>query len=85
MLTCMQGITLLRQLRLDWEEDAGDQFPDAVLREMLVLYDVCKILGLNLFQCQEVLGDVGWRFVKHYLDQPVYQALTANPLPLIAK
>lgn len=66
-----KGIQSLRHLRYELQDDAGLDFPQAMHTEMLVLYDVCKSLDLNLFQCQEVLGEIGWSYIHAYLQTPV--------------
>jgi len=71
METTMKGLFALRQLRRDWQDDAGLDFPLALHTEMLVLYDVCRCLGLNIFQCREVLSEVGWAYVNGYLERRV--------------
>lgn len=71
MHTTMAGICALRKLRKAWQEDAGDAFPKAVLTELLVLYDVCKGLELNIFQIEDVLGRTGRQGIKDYLDSTV--------------
>lgn len=71
METTVKGLFALRQLRREFQDDAGLDFPQAMHTEMLVLYDVCKSLDLNLFQCQEVLGEVGFQYVHTYLETPV--------------
>lgn len=71
METTLKGLFALRQLRRDLQDDAGLDFPQATHTEMLVLYDVCKSLDFNLFQCQDVLGEIGWRYVHAYLQTPV--------------
>lgn len=63
METSMKGLYALCQLRRNLQDDAGLNFPQATHKEMLILYDVCKGLDLNLFQCKEVLGEVAWRYV----------------------
>jgi hypothetical protein len=32
---------------------------------------VCRCLGLNIFQCREVLSEVGWAYVNGYLERRV--------------
>lgn len=71
MLTSFEGVKALRSLRLELQEDAGEDFPQSVLTELLVLRDVCKKLGLNIFQCQDVLSERGWTYVNRYLDTRV--------------
>jgi hypothetical protein len=77
VLTTPQGLVALRRLRQELQEDAGCQFPQAVLREMLILYDVCKSLDLNIFQCREVLGELGWQYLHEYINKPLELRLTA--------
>jgi hypothetical protein len=71
MLTSFEGVIALRSLRLELQESAGGEFPESVLTELLVLRDVCKKLGLNVFQCQDVLSESGWAYVNRYLDTRV--------------
>ena len=71
METTMNGLCALRKLRQELQDDAGLNFPQEMHIEMLVLYDVCKCLDLTLFQCEEVLGEVGWRYVNDYLSSQV--------------
>ncbi len=71
MLTTTAGICALRKLRKEWEEDAGDAFPDAVLTELLVLHDVCKALELNVFQLEDILGQTARQGIKDYLATTV--------------
>lgn len=75
MEVTMKGMVALKQLRQQWQEDAGYQFPYDTLTELLVLYDVCKHLGLNLFQAKEVLGELGWHGVMHHINQPVCESV----------
>ena len=71
METTMKGLLGLRQLRRDLQDDADLNFPQALHTEMLVLYDVCRCLDLSIFQCHEVLGEVGWAYVNGYLERRV--------------
>ena len=71
MLTSYGVIVALRSLRLELEEEAGDSFPQSAITELLVLRDTCKKLQLNIFQCQDVLGEQGWQYVNTYLDTPI--------------
>jgi hypothetical protein len=68
MISTVAVVCALRGLRLAWEEDAGDEFPQAVLTELLVLYDVGKRLELNIFQLNDVLGDEACASIKHHLN-----------------
>jgi hypothetical protein len=70
MEVTMRGALALRQLRHELQDGAGDDFPDGVLTELLVLHDVCKSLGLHIFQAREVLGEVGWKCVADYINAP---------------
>jgi len=71
METTMKGIFALRQLRRDLQDDADLSFPQATHTEMLVLHDVCRCLDLNIFQCREVLGEVGWAYVNGYIERRI--------------
>jgi hypothetical protein len=71
METTEKGLYAIRQLRCELQEEAGHDFPQALHTEMLVLYDVCRCLDLNIFQCQEVLGEVGWAYINGYLEQRI--------------
>ena len=71
MLTTMAGIMALERLRTQLEEDAGDAFPQDVLPQLLMLYDVCRSLDLSIFHIREVMGDMGWTFVRAELNAPV--------------
>jgi hypothetical protein len=71
MHTTMTGICALQKLRQAWQEEAGDAFPEEFLTELLVLYDVCKGLELNVFQIEEILGRSGRQGLKDYLDSKV--------------
>jgi len=67
----MKSLWSLRQLRSDWQDDPGLAFPQALHTEMLVLHDMCRCLDLNIFQCREVLGEVGWAYVNGYLERRI--------------
>ncbi|MBV7334972.1 hypothetical protein KFU94_43390 [Chloroflexi bacterium TSY] len=71
MQTTMRGLEALQQLRFELQESAGEEFPQSQLRELLVLYDVCKQLDLSTFQAREVLGVHGYGLVSDYINQPV--------------
>jgi|688.fasta_scaffold431728_2 hypothetical protein len=71
METNMKGLYALRKLRQELQDDAGLEFPQAIHTEMLVLYDVCKCLDFNLFQCKAVLGEIDWRYINSYLAMPI--------------
>lgn len=71
METSMKGLYALRKLRQELQDNAGLEFPQAIHTEMLVLYDICKCLELNLFQCKAVLGEIGWCYINSYLAMPI--------------
>lgn len=88
MHVTMTGVLALEQLRAQLEEDAGADYPQDVRTELLVLYDVCRGLNLGLFQMREVLGDVGWAYLRQELNLPVglptahvLTSLAASPAP----
>jgi hypothetical protein len=66
-----KGLFALRHLRRELQDNAGLNFPQEVHSEMLVLYDVCRSLDFNIFQCREVLGEVGWAYVNGYLERRI--------------
>lgn len=70
MEVSMRGAIALRQLRHQFQDGAGEDFPEGVLTELLVLHDVCKSLDLNVFQAREVLGESGWRCVADHINAP---------------
>ncbi len=80
MVMSFDRVTALRSLRQELQEDAGKDFPQAVLTELLVLRDVCKKLDLNVFQCQDVLGESGWEYLKRYMDTPIGMPIDDNNL-----
>lgn len=71
MFIDLRGVKALQQLRIQHQEAAGLEFPEACLDEMLFLYDVCKYLELSLFQSQEVLGAPAYKMVTDYINSPV--------------
>lgn len=71
MEATMKGLFALRHLRRELQDNAGLNFPQEVHTEMLVLYDVCRSLDLNLFQCRDILGEVGWAYVNGYLERRI--------------
>lgn len=70
MIFPIQALINLQQLRQDWQEDAGFDYPGAVTTELLILYDVCKALDLNVLQAKEILGEVGFQAVNDYINAP---------------
>jgi hypothetical protein len=71
METTMNGLCALRKLRQELQDDAGLEFPQTMHTEIFVLYDVCKCLDFNLFQCKAVLGEIGWRYINTYLEMHI--------------
>lgn len=74
MLSTVAVVYALRKLRLAWQNDAGDAFPQGMLTELLVLYDVGKLLELNIFQLNGVLGDEACACIKQHLNTYVLPA-----------
>ena len=72
MEVTIKGVQALRQLRFELQEDSGAGFPHDVLTQLLMLHDVCKCLDLTIFQARHVLGDIGWQYVKEYIERPAY-------------
>jgi hypothetical protein len=75
MEVTMRGITALKRLRQQLQEDASYRFPHDTLIQLLVLYDVCRSLDLNLFQAKEVLGELGWSSVMEYINGPACESV----------
>jgi hypothetical protein len=71
MFTDLRGVNALRQLRIEHQESAGLDFPESCQTEMLFLYDVCKSLGLTVFQARDVLGVSAYRMVTDAINSPV--------------
>lgn len=65
-----KAIDALKRLRQEWQEDAGVAYPEDVLLQLLVLYDVCKGLELTIFEVREILGQVAYTAVKAYINTP---------------
>lgn len=84
MLITMAGMMALERLRTELQEHAGDDFPHAMLPQLLMLYDVCCYLELGTFHTREVLGEAGWAFVRAELDAPVGKP-TARAFELLAQ
>ncbi len=71
MITDLRGVNALRNLRIEHQESAGLDFPDSCQTEMLLLYDVCRQLGLSLTQAQHVLGAPAYKMVTDYINSPI--------------
>lgn len=78
MYTTVAGISGLRNLRCQLQEDAGADFPEDILSQLLTLYDVCNTMELNIFQIVDVMGKDAYQAVNDYLDNP-------SPLPTQSK
>lgn len=70
MLTDLRGVDALRNLRRDLQDDAGADFPNGMMTELLVLYDVCKSLDMPLTNAKEVLGEQGFNAIKEHINSP---------------
>jgi hypothetical protein len=71
MITDLRGIQALQRLRLEFEGSAGADFPQSCLKEMLVLYDVCKSLEVPLYHTQGVLGAPAYKMVTEHINSPI--------------
>ncbi|MCB0122829.1 MAG: hypothetical protein KDE58_11330 [Caldilineaceae bacterium] len=77
MIMLTNVVVAIRKIRMDLEEDAGENFPTDVSRELLVLYDILKALEFNIFIIEDALGEIGYRFVTTYTSTPL--AIRVNP------
>lgn len=68
MLTSNAGVSELARIRQELETESGSDYPHTVLRELLVLYDACGALGLDMRRIEQVLGTVGLQNVKSHLE-----------------
>ena len=80
MLITMAGLTKLQALRQELQEDAGENFPQGVMTELLVLYDVCKLLELNIFQAREVIGELAWKYITSYINSPACNSINCKQI-----
>ncbi len=71
MIINLRGIKALQQLRMEHQESAWLDFPQTYHTELLVLYDDCKYLELNIFQARDALGAQGYAYVTGYINGPV--------------
>lgn len=71
MIIDLRGIQALQQLRQEFQESAGVAFPGSCLKEMLVLYDVCKKLEVPLTFTKVVLGAPAYDMVMDYINAPI--------------
>ena len=73
-----KAIIALNRLRQEWQEDAGAAYPQDVLPQLLVLYDVCKGLDLTIFEVREIVGQVGFQAIKAYINAPAVYAVNVT-------
>ena len=67
----MAGVVALRNLRKALQEDAGADFPDALLPELLLLHDVCKCLDIPCGHISDIVGRRGMKSIQNHLDSRV--------------
>lgn len=68
MLTSNAGVSELVRIRKELETESGSDYPHSVLRELLVLYDACSALGMDMKRIEQVLGTVGLQKVRSHLE-----------------
>ena len=71
MIIDLRGIQALQQIRQELQESAGLDFPQSFLKEMLLLYDICKKLEIPLTHTRVVLGAPAYRMVTEYINSPI--------------
>ena len=71
MLTSHEGVAAIRTIRLELEQNTDNGYPQAALRELLILYDGCCVLGLSTSLMQQVLGTSGWHHIREHLNVPI--------------
>jgi len=69
MRTSNRELVALKKIRQDLQEDAGSRYPDDVMVQLLMLYDVCNGLDLNIFALRDVLGSTGYQAVKDHINK----------------
>lgn len=72
MRISMAGVCALRDLRKELQQDAGGDYPDQFLNELLLLNDVCKSLDMTIGYRMDVIGDQGWDLLQEYLNSRVF-------------
>lgn len=65
------AVRRLAELRLQFQEAAGDGWPAAAEREVTLLGDVAAVLGGDAAQVEQVLGEAGYAYVLAERDAPV--------------
>ena len=68
MRTDLYGLERLQQLRQQLQEDTGETYPQGVMRELLVLYDVGKALDMTYFELRSVMGVDGFKAVTQHIN-----------------
>ena len=69
MRTGNRELASLKKIRQDLQEDAGPRYPDDVMVQLLMLYDVCNGLDLNIFALRDILGTTGYQAVKDHINK----------------
>jgi len=69
MRTDNKELVALKKIRQDLQEDAGSSYPNDVMVQLLMLYDVCNGLDLNIFALRDVLGTTGYQAVKDHINK----------------
>lgn len=72
MQITMAGVCTLRDLRKVLQQDAGDDYPNHFLNELLLLYDVCKCLDMTVGHRMDVIGEQGWDLIHEHLNSRVF-------------
>ena len=85
MLIDLRGVNALRNLRRELQDNAGSDFPNGVMTELLVLYDVCKTLDLNLSNAEDVLGETGLDAVSNYINSPAISSFNVEKALAVLK
>ena len=71
MIIDLRGIQALQQVRHELQESAGLDFPESCLKEMLLLYDICKKFDMPITYTREVLGARAYQLVTEYINTPL--------------
>lgn len=59
----------LRNLVQEYQDSAGLEWPTGALTQLLVINDVCHVLGLTDSETALVLGHAGFSAVLRWLDE----------------
>lgn len=71
MIIDLRGVQALQQIRQEFQESAEMDFPGSCLREMLLLYDICKKFDLPITYTKAVLGAHAYQLVTEYINAPI--------------